>query len=328
MTGSIRAGKMTGEQWVFEERTTDPSSTVEGERWLRTDLASKTDQIATLRVDIGSSVVDVPVFSTGTSGSDVNESCRIRVNGATGYIPITSPADATFNYLRMQHSSSTLAFHDAVNVPLTEPNSKLFYPVDEGSGSTVKETKTGLDATLSSATWQTGAGYKDTYLNFDGGNDYVASDNQLTSISGAHTIALWTRPSETNAGCLGQIGQGNQTTSGILHFDGSVYFWGRSNDYNSSITPDVGEWQMNMVAYDGGTGVTIYYGSESTSFTSDSGTISTSFSPADAAVTWGKRHTDSDYWTGDIDIFPIWDKELSQSEAQSHFDEYKSEYGI
>lgn len=116
---NLRADSITGEQWVLEERTADPPSTEEGERWLRSDLNSG-DKIATLRVDVGSSIRDVPIFSTGTAVDTVSEAMRVQVNGETGYVPIAPVAEANYPELRMQHNSELHGFHDRV-----EPGSAL-----------------------------------------------------------------------------------------------------------------------------------------------------------------------------------------------------------
>lgn len=132
MTEELRADSMTGEQWVFDERTADPSSTIEGERWVRTDLNSG-DKIATLRVDNGSSILDVPIFETGTS-VDVSEALRIRVSGVTGYIPIVPVSDAGFPALRMQHDSSIYGYHNAVEITL-RPDSVVTRDADDALSS-------------------------------------------------------------------------------------------------------------------------------------------------------------------------------------------------
>jgi len=128
----LRADSMTGEQYVFEERTADPASTVEGERWLRTDLNSG-DKLATLRVDVGGSTLDVPVFPTGTSEDGVTEALRLRVGSQTGYIPAVADTSAAgFPQLRLQHDGQVYGYHDAqgffafFDVEITSTNAPVF----------------------------------------------------------------------------------------------------------------------------------------------------------------------------------------------------------
>jgi hypothetical protein len=123
---NLRQDSMTGEQWVLEERSADPPSTEEGERWLRTDLNSG-DKIATLRVDVGSSIHDVPIFSTGTAVDTVSEAMRIQVNNTTGYVPIAPVSDAAFPELRMQHNSQVHGFHDRVEPGSAIPDTAVLH---------------------------------------------------------------------------------------------------------------------------------------------------------------------------------------------------------
>jgi len=81
--------------------------------WLRTDLAPATDQIATLRVDNGSGTWDVPVFDASASTTNVEKVLRIPVGGTVGFVPTTSSGGA-FSDLRLQHSGSTLQWHDSL----------------------------------------------------------------------------------------------------------------------------------------------------------------------------------------------------------------------
>lgn len=181
MTEELRAGSMTGEQWVFEERTVDPSSTIEGERWLRTDLNSG-DKIATLRVDAGSSILDIPIFEVGTS-VDVTEALRIEVNGLTGYIPMLSVSDAAFPELRMQHNSSVYGFHDAVDLNPIPDREDLHAHYDAtelalSDGNAVStwpdETNNGYDLTEGSAPQYVADGINgNPVVSFDGVEDVL-----------------------------------------------------------------------------------------------------------------------------------------------------------
>lgn len=71
-------------------------------------------QIGTIRVETqNDGTVDVPVFDTGDSGSDVYEFVRVQTEGGTGFIPVVDPADASFPYLRVQsQNNGVVAVHD------------------------------------------------------------------------------------------------------------------------------------------------------------------------------------------------------------------------
>lgn len=71
-------------------------------------------QYGTIKLRTGSGTVDVPVFNTGSSGSNVYEFLRVHTPSGTGYIPATNTSDAAHNYLRIHtESHGTLAIHDS-----------------------------------------------------------------------------------------------------------------------------------------------------------------------------------------------------------------------
>jgi len=132
--GIVVAGLFRSERYELESRTTDPASYNEGEAWLRTDLAPDANQLATLRFYNGTTIYNIPILSLGSSFASVDEALRVPVAGTTGYIPIISPADATFEDLRFQHNGGTTALHDEpglaafFDVAITNTNS----PITEG----------------------------------------------------------------------------------------------------------------------------------------------------------------------------------------------------
>ena len=81
-------------------------------------------QIGTIKLETGSGPVEVPVFDTGDSGSDVYEFVRVQTSSGTGFIPVVEPADASFPYLRVQsqnqgivavHNEATLVQEEIVD---------------------------------------------------------------------------------------------------------------------------------------------------------------------------------------------------------------------
>ena len=80
------------------------------------------------------------------------------------------------------------------------PDSELsdFWPTDEGSGATVGNANSNRDATISGATWQTGLGYGDAYLLYDGTDDVTnVSDAAFGDADLTH--AVWFRPDTSDA---------------------------------------------------------------------------------------------------------------------------------
>lgn len=112
--GIVETGLGRTERLELQVRTTDPGTTHEGEAWIRSDVAPKTDQIATLRVDHGSGTWDIPIFdSAASAGQNVTPALRVRVGGVTGFVPATDDSP-TFNAVRLQHDGSQYAAHDAL----------------------------------------------------------------------------------------------------------------------------------------------------------------------------------------------------------------------
>lgn len=164
--------KFHGEQLVFEERTSDPASTSKGEMWLRTDLTSDgPNQFATLRFDNGSGFWDIPVFQTGTSGTNVEEVLRIPVGGTVGFVPIldTSPA---FPELGFQHAGTRYGLHDWPGGAPTSGVARWTFDDDDTSGSTALDVWNNNDATINGATTGAGGQYGEAY-SFDGVDDWV-----------------------------------------------------------------------------------------------------------------------------------------------------------
>lgn len=186
----LRADSMTGEQFVFDERTADPSSTQEGERWLRTDLTSG-DKIATLRVDVGSSILDVPVFPVGTAEDSVVEAIRVRVGSQTGYIPAVPETNANFPALRLQHNGQVFGYHDEqgvfafFDVAISSTNS----PVEEGSNLNVDYSvvNTGFSANNT----------QDIRLNIDSTEEDRDTNITLSPSSSTTGTLTWTTPSSS-----------------------------------------------------------------------------------------------------------------------------------
>jgi len=134
MSGELRARHMEGERWKMEARLADPPSTLEGECWIRPDLAPEPDQLGTLRVDVGNSTLDVPIFAGGTSSADIEESLRIQLNNDVGYVPLAPLQDATYPELRVQQSSGTYGMHDAVEVSAIPDSDLTQYSLTDPDG--------------------------------------------------------------------------------------------------------------------------------------------------------------------------------------------------
>ena len=105
--GIIEAELFRTERVELETRTTDPQSPAPGERWLRTDLDSKTDKLAELRWHDGSNTNGINVVAPGSTDSGVEEVLRIQTPNGAGVIPaISPPADAAYSSQRLRHDGA------------------------------------------------------------------------------------------------------------------------------------------------------------------------------------------------------------------------------
>lgn len=162
-----------GREIVLEERTSDPTSTSEGDAWLRVDVAPETNQLGTLRFDHGAGTWDIPIFSTGTSGTDVEEVLRIPIGGTVGYLPVSE--SGTFSELGFQHGGARHSLHN--NFEISIPDSAVHrWKYSEGSGSTVADSIGTSDGTVSGATWVSGTYQAGYALDGDGTDDVVVTD--------------------------------------------------------------------------------------------------------------------------------------------------------
>lgn len=73
-------------------------------------------QIGTINVETPSGTVALPVFATGDSGSSVIEAWKVQTAGGTGFVPLTSPTDATYPAIKVQAAGGVQAVHDSATV--------------------------------------------------------------------------------------------------------------------------------------------------------------------------------------------------------------------
>lgn len=112
-----------GEQDVVEVRSNDPSNPEPDERWIRSDIAPETNQIATLRTGDGT---DIPLFETGTAQETVREARRAYVNGQWGYYPLAPESEAAYPERRVYHDGAWHAYHDRVAPGSAIPDSAVY----------------------------------------------------------------------------------------------------------------------------------------------------------------------------------------------------------
>lgn len=115
--GIVESGLFRTERVGLEVRTSDPAITKEGDYWVRSDIAPASEQIATLRFDRGASIVDIPIFNSAASVTNVKKVWRLEVGGVTGFVPLAASGESgSYPWLRFQHGGAALETHNALEV--------------------------------------------------------------------------------------------------------------------------------------------------------------------------------------------------------------------
>lgn len=308
--GIIESGLFRTERLGLEVRTTDPATTGEGDAWIRSDVAPDTDQIATLRFDDGASNIDVPIFSAGTSGSNVSEALPVQLNGSEGFIPITD-VGGTYSQLRIQHNSATYEFHDALTAIAAIPDSGIFYYnyEDEGTLNAVDQWNNN-DGTINGTTYTTDAYAGSHALSFDGVDDNVSLPSGLFGTS-AFSVAFWAYPTgvegsrDTTVTLKADIDTDIRVTTGgnwqFGLFDGSNF-----NTCTASYTANT--WQHIVCTYDGSTAIIYKDGSQADS-------VSTGLVTKSDASYLGATADLSVFYNGRLDETKTYDKALTSTEV-------------
>ncbi len=170
--GIIENGLFRSERYGVEQRTSDPADHQEGERWIRTDLAPETDQIATYRFDMGSEVVDIPIYDTSATTENVEKVRRVQVDGELGFIPFAE-SGAAYPQWAMQHAGTRLGAHDALTASAIPDSVVNRWPIDEGSGTTFADAAGTADGEWFGGAWVDDSTYiGDHGYSLDGADDY------------------------------------------------------------------------------------------------------------------------------------------------------------
>jgi len=136
----------------------------------------------------GSSTQSVPVFNTGSSGSDVEEVVRIQTKNGLAFVPIAATGYAAFPERRLQHNGNTLAWHDSQSA-IPDSGDYQWY-IDEGSGSTLNPDVGNVSATINGPSWVSDASAVGGFaLDLSGSGDSWSTD--LAVLTEPLTICGW-----------------------------------------------------------------------------------------------------------------------------------------
>ena len=172
------------------------------------------------------------------------------------------------------------------------------WDTNEGSGSTLADSIGALDGAINGATWQSGDGTDDVYLNYDGIDDHVSlgpeSQSEFTHFTDEleGTIFFWIKPTQLDGSTYTILG-GSASSSevgALFRIDGSDSLNWRGSSTNwwnvqsSGIGLSEDSWQPVAATSDGST-ARIYHGD-----------------PIDEKANGSLSGGSSDDWTDPIEI--------------------------
>ena len=214
------------------------------------------------------------------------------------------------------------------------PDSATYsWPTNDGSGSTLTEEVVGYDGDIIGATWYQNGGVDGYSLEFDGTDDYVEIPWN-TTLAGADglSLSIWVYPysemdgNENIFSATDEGGSGNPNDWNLfVHDDGEIRF---STDDTSGalgngegLHPNTDEWTQIGVSLESDGDATLYFDGDVVD------TTSFSTMPKEAnegEVTIGGNEDGGRVWDGRLAFATFWEDPLSDSEMQSHYDEYDS----
>ncbi len=300
--GIIESGLFRSEQYGVSELTSDPADHQEGERWIRTDLAPETDQIATYRFDMGSEVVDIPIYDANASVDGVEKVRRVQVNGQTGFIPFTSSGPA-YPEWAMQHNGTRLGAHNALEASVIPDSGVSRWEFEQDVTDSWGDND-GTDNT--SVGYTTDAAVGDYAKDFD--EDGLVDVGKMPIEGGEpFSVSGWCND-PTDFYILNNY----ETDNGFALYDGGFLFResgvSHSLDYNS--LPSSG-WTHIAGTFDGDEMVIYIDGDE------DASMSGTGWSESSTNLSIGGSINYEIYKPSSIDDVRLWDKTLSASEVDN-----------
>jgi len=318
--GIVESGLGRTERLEVEQRTTDPSTTKQGEMWLRTDVAPETDQLATLRVDNGSGTWDVPVFDASATVDNVQKVFRVPVGGVTGFVPVTG-VTSTFPKLRFQHGGSTLELHDALTASAIPDSAIHRWSHSEGSGTILGDSIGNLDGTINGSSWATGTWVDGYSLNHDGTDDGVTTSDPSLNLNTDNWTAAITIQAES-AGSTQRTAWGLQWGHAAaidIGADGDlrvIWFTGDNTRYLRWSGWSTGTKYRVVATRDQNTEFALWVNNTKR----DSNDASVDASTSTNGNTFGFRGDGFNYWDGDTDDAILADAAWSLTEIADDYD--------
>ncbi|MCB0911275.1 MAG: PKD domain-containing protein, partial [Propionibacteriaceae bacterium] len=281
----------------------DPDGTVAGYSWDFGD-GQVGSGVAPSHVFPGSGTYNVTLTVTDNKGATGAVVQQVTINAGTG------PLD---NY--------------GAAVYADQPH--LYWRLAEGSGTTAYDSS----GALSTGTYRNGVvlgqpgalPIPNTAAGFDGGNDFVSTDEAIANPT-VYSTEAWFRTTTTVGGKI--IGFGNNQTGNSSNYDRHVYmnnsgqleFGVWTGQMNLVVTPNAyndGDWHQ-VVATQSGDGMKLYVDGALVGTNAQTAAQGyTGYWKVGGDVTW---NSSSNYFAGDIDEVAVYDTELSAARVLAHYE--------
>ena len=260
---------------------------------------------------------------------DTGEVSKTTTTNTDGTYTISGVSPMTAQVL-IEYEENGTVYRDYANPYVTvesqfvgDPTS--FWGFDEGSGTTLNDSLGSFDGTINGATWQTGAGYGDTYLQFDGTDDDVALGSWIhPNTNGAYTQVCWAAPADPLGPSQTIFGPYSQAR---LHKSGSgdeIYTRVNQNPTPTIVPTDVitaDTWYMLAVTRDASGNITTYRDNVGVVATA---TEDHTFS--EASIAFGSDAAGSKFYNGAIDYTLLYDYELTEQEILDIYNDTSGNY--
>ena len=305
----------------------------------------------------GNNLTYTDIMVIDETGTPVNVTTNSQLG--TYAVELSVDADGAYNITALAHysdggSASATASNITVNTtgslaPETCGTGSTagmvsYWKFDDGSGTTARDSYSADDGQIAGAAWTSGeAGGA---LSFDGNGDYVTVDGLVSSLAGSTTgsIEFWMNATDTNNEMLA-FGISNGASSTMsemfvdvdlrtnaywltisLATDNTRYWQVHTDPY--SLSPYMSDWVHVAITHDG-TSPRMYFNGveQSLNYETSSDTskwfksiLADAATPANTADIGALNRNGLGYWfTGSIDEFAVYNRPLTESEIQQHY---------
>lgn len=278
-----------------------------------------------LRSLVPTYLASIPIDPTGNSPET---NYYIGLNPSNGKLSVTSALAESENIaINPYYSLDGLQFAFDMQHPLSYP----------GSGNTVY----GVAGESSVISLASGASYDDDFggsILFDGVDDYATFDTPFDSSENSHTVEVWFKGqsgTSANGGYGYILHNSTQSSIGSSYFTlgidgaGGDQYFGSFNGSITSMRTGVVENTTNVyhlaITWDGQT-QRVYMNGEETSEEN----LNSIANDLDTITSIGSTYRSNFYrpFAGQVYAMRIYDRGLSESDIQQHFDTEKSRFGI